>query len=75
MYLKPYSKDFNLRSVSSNLCKKFKRQNVRHVVLLSYLKMQARYVHHVQRVKVKVMLMDTVAVAAAIKSSKRLRLI
>jgi hypothetical protein len=66
MDLKLYSKDFNLRSASSNLCKKFKKQNVRHVVLLLYLKTQARYVHHVQRIKV--MLMDIVAVAAAINS-------
>ena len=45
------AKDFNLRIASSRTWKKKKKQNALHVVLRLYLKMQAVYVHHAQKIK------------------------
>jgi hypothetical protein len=63
------TKDFNLRIVSSRLCKKFKKQNAHHVVLRLYLKMQAVYVPHAQ--KIKATLMAIADAAADISNSSR----
>jgi hypothetical protein len=56
------TKDFNLRIVSSRICKKFKKQNAHHVVLRLYLKMQAAYVHHARKIKA---MLTAIADAAA----------
>jgi len=62
---RPNTKDFNLRIVLQRSCKKFKKQNALHVGLHLYLKTQVRSAHRALRIKV--ILMDTVDVAADIK--------
>jgi hypothetical protein len=62
------AKDFNLRIASPRTCKKFKKQNAHHVVFPSYLKMQALYVHHAQKIKA---MLTAIADAAADISESR----
>ena len=54
--------DFNWRSALHRLCKKFKKQNARHVELHSYLKLEVPCAPHVLRVKV---ILTDIADAAA----------